>query len=70
MAVGALSAGLTHELNKPAAAAVRAAQALRVLFAGMRHKLGVTAAGPYRRDTLTALEHPLQGASSPDCRRY
>ncbi len=38
LALGALSAGLTHELNNPAAAAARATSALRERFAGMRHK--------------------------------
>ena len=40
LALGSLSAGLTHELNNPAAAAVRATAALRERVAGMRHKLG------------------------------
>ena len=39
LALGSLSAGLTHELNNPAAAAVRATSALRDRVAGMRHKL-------------------------------
>ncbi|OMI36279.1 ATP-binding protein [Streptomyces sparsogenes] len=55
LALGSLSAGLTHELNNPAAAAVRATSALRERVAGMRHKLGAIAAGPYRRDTLATL---------------
>ncbi|GGX88260.1 ATP-binding protein [Streptomyces minutiscleroticus] len=55
LALGSLSAGLTHELNNPAAAAVRATSALRERVAGMRHKLGVIAAGPYARDTLETL---------------
>ncbi len=55
LALGSLSAGLTHELNNPAAAAVRATSALRERVAGMRHKLGVIAAGPYRRATLETL---------------
>ncbi|MFD4527074.1 ATP-binding protein [Streptomyces sp. NPDC058470] len=55
LALGSLSAGLTHELNNPAAAAVRATSALRDRVAGMRHKLGVIAAGPYQRDTLETL---------------
>jgi signal transduction histidine kinase len=41
LALGKLSAGLTHELNNPAAAAGRAAAALRDRFAGMRHKLAL-----------------------------
>jgi signal transduction histidine kinase len=39
LALGALSAGLTHELNNPAAAAARATSALRERVQGMRHKL-------------------------------
>jgi signal transduction histidine kinase len=45
LALGALSAGLTHELNNPAAAAVRATSALRDRIAGMRHKLAMLAHG-------------------------
>ncbi|MFF4527340.1 ATP-binding protein [Streptomyces bluensis] len=55
LALGSLSAGLTHELNNPAAAAVRATSALRERVAGMRHKLGVVASGSYRRETLATL---------------
>ncbi|MFE9097301.1 ATP-binding protein [Streptomyces sp. NPDC007264] len=55
LALGSLSAGLTHELNNPAAAAVRATAALRERVAGMRHKLGAIAAGRYDPDTLPAL---------------
>lgn len=43
LALGALSAGLTHELNNPAAAAVRATSSLRERFAGMRHKMSMLA---------------------------
>ena len=45
LALGKLSAGLTHELNNPAAAAGRAADALRDRIAGMRHKLAMIASG-------------------------
>jgi signal transduction histidine kinase len=45
LALGKLSAGLTHELNNPAAAAGRAADALRDKVAGMRAKLGMIADG-------------------------
>ncbi|MFE3263319.1 ATP-binding protein [Streptomyces sp. NPDC059215] len=55
LALGSLSAGLTHELNNPAAAAVRATSTLRDRVAHMRHKLGAIAAGPYARDTLETL---------------
>jgi signal transduction histidine kinase len=55
LALGSLSAGLTHELNNPASAAVRATAALRERVAGMRHKLGLIAAGRLDPATLTAL---------------
>jgi len=55
LALGSLSAGLTHELNNPAAAAVRATSALRERVAGMRLKLGTIAAGQYQRATLETL---------------
>jgi signal transduction histidine kinase len=55
LALGALSAGLTHELNNPASAAVRAASALRERVTGMRSKLGLIAAGPYGRAALATL---------------
>jgi signal transduction histidine kinase len=41
--LGTLSANLAHELNNPAAAAVRATGQLRTRVAGMRHKLGLIA---------------------------
>jgi len=55
LALGSLSAGLTHELNNPAAAAVRATSALRERVAGMRHKLGAIAAGSYEPGSLETL---------------
>ena len=55
LALGSLSAGLTHELNNPAAAAVRATAALRERVAGMRHKLGLIAGGKWDRTTLETL---------------
>jgi signal transduction histidine kinase len=54
-ALGALSAGLMHELNNPAAAAVRATGALRQRVAGMRHKLGMLADGRIEPAQLQAL---------------
>jgi signal transduction histidine kinase len=57
LALGALSAGLTHELNNPAAAAVRATSTLRERVAGMRRKLGAIASGHHDR---AALAHLLQ----------
>ena len=50
LALGSLSAGLTHELNNPAAAAVRATSSLRERVAGMRHKLGILTSGRYQQD--------------------
>src|SRR3982074_1527112 len=55
LALGSLSAGLTHELNNPAAAAVRATSSLRERVAGMRNKLGRITAGPYDREVLETL---------------
>jgi signal transduction histidine kinase len=69
LALGSLSAGLTHELNNPAAAAVRATSSLRERVAGMRHKLGMIAAGPYDRVELEKLvrlqEQAAERASKP-----
>jgi signal transduction histidine kinase len=55
LALGSLSAGLTHELNNPAAAAVRATAALRERVAGMRDKLALLAREPYQRAALESL---------------
>ena len=55
LALGSLSAGLTHELNNPAAAAVRATAALRERVADMRRKLATIAGGAWDRTTLEAL---------------
>jgi len=55
LALGSLSAGLTHELNNPAAAAVRATASLRERVAGMRHKLGMIAGGKWDRAMLQTL---------------
>ena len=55
LALGKLTAGLTHELNNPAAAAVRAAETLRERFAGMRHKLALLADGRFDGEQLHKL---------------
>ena len=55
LALGSLSAGLTHELNNPAAAAVRATAGLRERVAGMRHKLRLIADGLYDKAVLSTL---------------
>ena len=58
LALGSLSAGLTHELNNPASAAVSATAALRNRVAGMRHKLALIAAG---KMSVMALEPLIAG---------
>jgi signal transduction histidine kinase len=55
LALGKLTAGLTHELNNPAAAAVRASETLRERFAGMRHKLQLLADGRFDGEQLHKL---------------
>ncbi|MEV5847137.1 ATP-binding protein [Streptomyces sp. NPDC051985] len=55
LALGSLSAGLTHELNNPAAAAVRATSTLRERVAKMRHKLAIIAESPFSREQLAGL---------------
>jgi signal transduction histidine kinase len=60
LALGALSAGLAHELNNPAAAAMRAASSLREHVAGMRRQLGELASGDLDRAALATLVE-LQG---------
>jgi signal transduction histidine kinase len=55
VALGALSAGLTHELNNPAAAAARATATLRERVTGMRHKLAMLAEGRLDTENLRAL---------------
>jgi signal transduction histidine kinase len=55
LALGSMSAGLTHELNNPAAAAVRATSSLRDRVAGMRHKLALIAGGKWDPATLVTL---------------
>jgi signal transduction histidine kinase len=55
LAMGKLTAGLTHELNNPAAAASRATAALRDRFAGMRKKLAMLADGKLDGEVLRSL---------------
>jgi signal transduction histidine kinase len=55
LALGKLSAGLTHELNNPAAAAGRAAHDLRDRIAHIRHKLAMIADGSLDRTQLKKL---------------
>ena len=55
LALGSLAAGLTHELNNPAAAAVRANANLRTGVAHMRQKLAMLAHEEIDRRLLAAL---------------
>lgn len=50
-----LTAGLTHELNNPAAAAARATSALRTRVAGLRNKLALLADGSMSLASMQAL---------------
>ena len=62
LSLGKLTAGLTHELNNPAAAAGRATVALRERVAGMRHKLAVLA-GSDLRATSSSTSRPSRKRS-------
>jgi signal transduction histidine kinase len=53
--LGHLSANLAHELNNPAAAAVRATEQLRGRMSAMRHKLGLLADGGLSPDLVARL---------------
>ncbi|MGH8859942.1 MAG: ATP-binding protein [Jatrophihabitantaceae bacterium] len=71
LALGSLSAGLTHELNNPAAAAGRATSSLRDRVAHMRQKLAAIAGGAWDRrqlETLIQLQQRAveQVAKAPD----
>jgi signal transduction histidine kinase len=63
LALGALSAGLTHELNNPAAAAVRATAGLREKFVALRHKLPSVASGRHDGAVLELLVKLLDDAA-------
>jgi signal transduction histidine kinase len=63
LALGSLTAGLTHELNNPAAAAVRATSSLRERVAGMRGKLKMIASGKWDPADLLALVELQQRAA-------
>jgi signal transduction histidine kinase len=62
LALGVLSAGLTHELNNPAGAALRAASALREGVAAGRSALGELAAEPEWAPGLETLVSVLDRA--------
>jgi len=63
LALGALSAGLTHELNNPAAAAVRATAGLRERIVTVRRKLPAMASGGHDGTVLTLLVKLLDDAA-------
>ncbi len=63
LALGSLTAGLTHELNNPAAAAVRATSSLRERVAGMRQKLKMIAGGKFDKAKLEPLIELQQRAA-------
>ena len=68
--LGTLSANLAHELNNPAAAAVRATSQLRSRVAGMRHTLGLLASGSILTESLLELvelqERAVEQAAKAD----
>ena len=63
LALGALSAGLTHELNNPAAAAVRATAGLREHVLRLRQKLPAIASGRHDGALVTLLVKLLDDAA-------
>ncbi|QSB14711.1 cyclic nucleotide-binding domain-containing protein [Natronosporangium hydrolyticum] len=67
--LGHLAANLAHELNNPAAAAVRASAQLRTRVAGMRHKLGLLAGQridpELLRTLVTVQEAAVERAAKP-----
>ena len=55
LALGTITAGLTHQLNNPAAAAARAVADLREGISKMRHKLAMLADGKFSPEALRVL---------------
>jgi signal transduction histidine kinase len=60
--LGHLSANLAHELNNPAAAAVRATEQLRGRMSAMRHKLGLLAEGGLSPELVARLIRTQEAA--------
>ncbi|BBY28341.1 ATP-binding protein [Mycolicibacterium sediminis] len=55
LALGTITAGLTHQLNNPAAATARATSDLRETVGKMRHKLAMLANGKFTPEALRVL---------------
>jgi signal transduction histidine kinase len=55
LALGTITAGLTHQLNNPAAATARAVSDLREGFGHMRHKLAMVAEAKFTPEALRVL---------------
>jgi signal transduction histidine kinase len=55
LALGTITAGLTHQLNNPAAATARATSDLRETVGKMRHKLAMLAGGKFTPEALSVL---------------
>ncbi|MGV9802185.1 ATP-binding protein [Mycobacterium sp. NPDC003449] len=55
LALGTITAGLTHQLNNPAAATARAVADLRECVGKMRHKLAMLADGKFSPEALRVL---------------
>ncbi len=55
LALGTITAGLTHQLNNPAAATARAVSDLREKTTGMRHKLAMLADGKFTPEALRVM---------------
>ena len=66
LSLGRLSAGLTHELNNPAAAAVRATAALRERVSRMRGKLAHLASGEVDPEALRGAGRAAGGGGGED----
>ena len=68
VALGSVTAGLTHELNNPVAAVMRATSSLRERLAGLRAELGLLADGKLTSSQLEAVgdlvSHSLQCRAS------
>ena len=62
VALGSVTAGLTHELNNPVAAVVRASARLREMLAEMREKLGLLVQSQLPGEKLEAVADLAAGA--------